>query len=100
MAKEDMTGGVLSAGNKILEEQKTKEGGSELYDFYYSAEQEKLKKELKKHTENFPDNQYPPTVFTIHGRPYTEKIKKGKKPMGNFNDYELVYSEEEKTVEK
>lgn len=59
------------------------------YDFYYSAKQDELRVKLNKFAVWEEDKQG--GVF-IHGKQYTEMVKKGQKPFGNFDDHVLVYS--------
>ena len=64
----------------------SKEKEPELYDFYYSAKQaEGMKRDL------VMEGTKRPNVY-IHGKLYTEAVRVGEKPGGNFDDYELVHS--------
>jgi len=64
----------------------------ELYDFYFSSKQLKHFNEMEKVSHEI--SEAPPHLgsHTIHGNLYTEMVKKGEKPTGNFDDYKLVYS--------
>lgn len=57
-----------------------------VWDYYYSAKQEEVC------VENAPRYMPPQKYFykLYDGKPFTEMVKSGTKPFGNFDDYQLV----------